>query len=111
MSNQCITQNQVAKEALGGPAQKMGFIAMAALAGGSSQVLSYMTTENTNNYEDETIQIADVQSKLSDMIVGYQKGIATLIKTVQGDWIKFIVFCGTGAFTQVITGLSQCWAR
>ena len=111
MPNQYITQNQVAKETLSVMTQKMIFVGVSALAGGSSQIFNFLTTENVNNYEQETIQIADAQSKLSDMVLDYQKGIAALIKSVQGDSEKFIMLCGNGGFTQVIIDSSHFWAR
>jgi hypothetical protein len=111
MSDRCFLRNQIAKETLRIATQKMIFVGMSALAGGSSQILNYLTIQNTNNYEQETIQIADAQSKLSDMIGDYQQGIANLIQSVQGDVDKFVLLCGKGAFNQVIIHLSHCWAR
>ena len=102
MYNQMYFTNQIAKETLSIAAEKMIFIGMSALAGGSSQILNYLTTENTNNYEQETIQIAEAQSKLSGMILDYQRGIADLIQSVQGDVGKFLLLCSSGGFNQVI---------
>jgi hypothetical protein len=74
---------------------------MSALAGGSSQVANYMYDQGGNNYNQETVQIASVQSRLSDMTLGYLKGIASMIESVQGDPDKFLKLCSAGGFTQV----------
>ncbi|KAF8532329.1 hypothetical protein BDD12DRAFT_765764 [Trichophaea hybrida] len=78
------------------------WIGMSVLAGSAAQVTNYIETEGGNNFNQETVMIADMQSKLGDMVVAYQAGIALMVTKIQGDSEKFLKLCSAGGFSQRI---------
>ncbi|KAF8245680.1 hypothetical protein K440DRAFT_645691 [Wilcoxina mikolae CBS 423.85] len=68
-----------AKEFLGGIEVKVIFIGILALAGGSAQVGNYLYDQGDNTWNQFPVQIADVQSRLSDMTTAYQGEVAKLL--------------------------------
>ncbi|KAF8538093.1 hypothetical protein BDD12DRAFT_911049 [Trichophaea hybrida] len=91
----------VAKEFLG--AFKSIWIGMTTLATSGAQLANYIASEGGNNFNQETVMIADMQSKLGDMILAYQTDIARMVKNIQGDSEKFLKLCSAGGFSQRIS--------
>ncbi|KAF8253264.1 hypothetical protein K440DRAFT_643241 [Wilcoxina mikolae CBS 423.85] len=99
---QRASSGTIGKEFLATQAFKVIFIGMSAIAGGESQMAVYLASQGGTNYEALSAKIIDVQSKLSEMVQTYQGGIANMIKTVQGDPVKFLQLCSAGGFSQRI---------
>ncbi|KAF8537987.1 hypothetical protein BDD12DRAFT_886473 [Trichophaea hybrida] len=55
----------------------------------SGQVADYIETEDSNNFSQESVMMADMQLKLVDMDLAYQAGIARVVSKIQRDSEKF----------------------
>ncbi|KAF8253311.1 hypothetical protein K440DRAFT_657298 [Wilcoxina mikolae CBS 423.85] len=83
-------------------AMKMRYVGISALAGGSAQMANYLWGTSHGGPNQETLQIADIQNKLSDMTIAYMNQLTVLVKQIQADPVAFLTLCQFGGFSERI---------
>ncbi|KAM5363151.1 hypothetical protein ACJA88_013672 [Fusarium oxysporum] len=97
------------KELLGNWQLKMILAGIQGLAAQGGGIITWLGNKHSNNYLQESMQIADLSASLSSQVKDYQGTLGTAIKTAQANVTQFLALTKEGGFTQ--RGLTSLTAQ